>query len=114
MLWCLSQILEKRVIMWRAQTAEIIDEGAGRPRGLFRQLRSEGRFRYIRRLPPPDLTPWINHFWMVRWDLRGVDPYEQETLPHPNVHVVFEEDNSCVYGVVTGKFVRKLVGKSQV
>ena len=93
---------------------EMIDDGAGRPRGLLQWPPPEGRFRYVRRLPPQDLTPWIRHFWMVSWDLRGLDPYRPATLPHPNVHVVFEEGASRVHGVDTGKFVRLLEGKSQV
>jgi len=51
---------------------------------------------------------------MVSWDLRGLGPYQQETLPHPNVHVVFEEGASQVNGVATGRFTRVLSGKSQV
>jgi len=106
--------LEKRVIARKAHTEEIIDDGAGRPRGLLQWPPPEGRFRYVRRLPPPDLTPWITHFWMVSWDLRGLDPYRAETLPHPNVHLVFEKGASRVHGVATGRFERPLHGKSQV
>jgi len=95
-------------------TEEIIDQGAGRPRGVLQWPPPEGRFRYARRLPPPDLTPWIAHFWMVGWDLRGLAAYQQETLPHPNVHVVFEDGASQVHGVATGRFTRLLEGKSQV
>ncbi len=106
--------MEKRAIATPAHTEEIIDHGAGRPRGLLQWPPPEGRFRYARRLPPPDLAPWITHFWMVSWDLRGLDPYQPQTLPHPNVHVVFEEDASYVNGVATGRFARLLEGKSQV
>jgi len=106
--------LEKRVIARQAYADEIIDDGAGRPRGVLQWPPPRGRFRYARRLPPTDLAPWITHFWMVSWDLRGLDPYQQETLPHPNVHVVFEEGASQVIGVATDRFARVLAGKSQV
>lgn len=62
--------------------------------------------------PTPDLAPFIEHYWIVAWDLRGREPHRQETLPQPNVHVVFEANNSHVYGVVTGRFSRHLDGKS--
>jgi len=97
-----------------SRTEEIIDHGASRPRGLLQWPPPDGRFRYARRLPPPDLTPWITHFWMVSWDLRGLGSYQPETLSHPNIHVVFEEGASTVNGVVTGRFSRLLEGKSQV
>jgi AraC-like DNA-binding protein len=106
--------LEKRAIARPAHTEEIIDDGAGRPRGLLQWPPPKGRFRYVRRLPPQDLAPWVTHFWMVSWDLRGLGSYQPETLPHPNVHVVFEERASQVNGVATGRFARILEGKSQV
>jgi len=106
--------LEKRVIAGQAYTEEVIDKGAGRPRGLLQWPPPEGRFRYVRRLPPPDLALWIAHFWMVSWDLRGLGPFQPETLPHPNVHVVFEEGASYVNGVTTSRFARLLEGESRV
>jgi AraC-like DNA-binding protein len=33
--------------------------------------------------PSEDLRPFVAHFWMVRWDLRGEPPFVAETLPHP-------------------------------
>jgi AraC-like DNA-binding protein len=51
---------------------------------------------------------------MVSWDLRGLDPYQPETLPHPNVHVVFEKGASQVHGVSTARFARLLEGQSRV
>jgi len=105
--------LEKRVIARQAYVDEI-DDGAGRPRGVLQWPPPRGRFRYARRLPLTDLAPWITHFWMGQLGLRGLGPYQQETLPHPNVHVVFEEGASQVNGVGTGRFTRVLSGKSQV
>jgi AraC-like DNA-binding protein len=49
---------------------------------------------------------------MVSWDLRGLEPRLVESLPHPNVHVVFERPESRVWGVSTSKFSRMLEGKS--
>jgi hypothetical protein len=51
---------------------------------------------------------------MVSWDLRGCEPHVAESLPHPNIHAVFEKDSSVVCGVQTCKFSRVLVGRSQV
>jgi AraC-like DNA-binding protein len=49
---------------------------------------------------------------MVSWDLRGLEPRLVESLPHPNVHVVFEKSTSKVWGISTSKFSRTLEGKS--
>jgi AraC-like DNA-binding protein len=79
---------------------------------------ADGRLRHARRRPPadlePDLEPWIQHFWSVAWDLRGCKPFLQETLPHPNVHIVFEDRRCRIAGVHTARFSTTLEGKSRV
>jgi AraC-like DNA-binding protein len=70
--------------------------------------------RHTRRRPPADLAEWIEHFWSVSWDFRDCDPFLQQTLPHPNVHVVFEASRSGIAGVTTKRFSRTLEGESRV
>jgi AraC-like DNA-binding protein len=70
--------------------------------------------RHARRMPPADLEPWIQHFWSVRWDLRGYEPFLQETVPHPNVHIVFDGSGAHVAGVHTARFSTTLEGASRV
>jgi AraC-like DNA-binding protein len=50
----------------------------------------------------------------VSWDLRGCEPFLQETLPHPNVHIVFDQSGSHVAGVHTGRFSTTLEGQARV
>jgi AraC-like DNA-binding protein len=97
-----------------AEIEEVFDPEVGAPRGVLKAPPEAGKFRMLRRSPAPDLAHFIAHYWMVRWDLRGQKPHVQETLPHPNIHVVFEKDNSMVGGVTTGKFTRVLEGRSHV
>jgi AraC-like DNA-binding protein len=61
-------------------------------------------FRMARYLPPSGLAPFLEHVWIVEWDLRGQPPFVQRTLPYPSVHVVFDRARSGVFGVVTGAF----------
>jgi AraC-like DNA-binding protein len=93
---------------------EIYDSGAGRPRGVLRPPPAEGRLRHARKSPPADLEPWVQHFWSVSWDLRGCEPFLQETLPHPNVHIVFDRNGAHVAGVHTARFSTTLEGESRV
>lgn len=72
------------------------------------------KFRLSRRLPSPDLRPFVEHYWIVAWDLRGQEPYTQETLPYPSAHLVFDAAYTRIYGVMTGKFARKLEGCGHV
>lgn len=91
---------------------EIFDPGVGSARGILRRPPPAGQFTHLRRCPPLDLAPCIDHYWMVTWDLRR--PYLQETLPHPNVYLVFESGKCVISGINTEKFSRVLEGKSGV
>jgi AraC-like DNA-binding protein len=86
----------------------------GKPRGVLHPAPREGRSTHARYAPPEDLAPFVEHFWIVRWDFRGRQPFFQETLPHPSVHVVLEKGHSRVVGVVRGRFSRLLQGEGQV
>jgi len=66
------------------------------------------------RKPAQSLAELIDYYWIVTWDLRDHGPHIQKTLPQPNVHVAFEKGNSHVYGIVTGRFSRRLEGKSRL
>lgn len=57
----------------------------------------------------------MEHYWVVEWDLRGQAPELAETLPHPNVHMVFEQGGgSRIRGPATAKFSRLLEDKGGV
>src|SRR6266496_4780993 len=98
-----------------------------RPRGVLKPAGPPGgQFFHLRLAPPPTLARWVQHFWMVEWDLREVAPRVQETLPHPSVYLVFEQKlerplpqplpqmAAEISGVSTGKFSRRLEGWSRV
>lgn len=72
-----------------------------------------GEFAHSRIAPPPELADRIEHFWRVRWNLEGLAPQVQETLPHPNVHIVIEPGSSAAWGVHTARWTRELSGRSQ-
>jgi AraC-like DNA-binding protein len=93
---------------------EVFDAEVGKARGVLRRPPPAGKIRHSRRSASPELVPWIAHYWMVSWDLRGCEPHNPETVPHPNFQVVFEKDHSMVSGVFTNKFSRTLEGRSHV
>src|SRR5579862_4021441 len=95
-----------------ATVQQVYDAAAGPPRGILQTQPVAGQFRHARRSPSPELAHCIAHYWFVSWDLRGLEPYIAETLPHPNVHAIFEPSGSTVAGVHTAKFSRRLEGRS--
>src|SRR5271163_871492 len=95
-----------------ATQEQVFDPAAGPARGVLKSVSTPGQFRHARRSPAPELAHIIAHYWLVSWDLRDLDPHTAETLPHPNVHAVFEPADSIVAGVHTAKFTRVLKGRS--
>jgi AraC-like DNA-binding protein len=85
-----------------------------KPRGILNFKAGEKKFQLSRHLPSQDLRFFVERYWIVNWDLRGQEPYVQETLPFPCVNLVFEKDRSRVYGVDTGKFARLLENQGRV
>ena len=84
------------------------------PRGVLNLKMAEKKFRLSLYLPSPDLSVFIEHYWIVNWDLRNQEPYLQENLPHPCVHLVFEKGQSRIVGVMRGKFSYLLKDKGRV
>ena len=84
---------------------------AAPPRGVLHRL-AVGEFAHGRVAAPVDLAEHVEHFWSVRWNLEGRAPQVQETLPHPNVHLVVEPGRADAWGVHTGRWRRVLEGRS--
>lgn len=70
-----------------------------------------GTTRHVRYPPSADLAFWVEHYWVVEWDLR--EPFVAQNLPHPSVHLVIG-DESRVMGVVSGRHTRVLEGHGRV
>ncbi|MDQ0795772.1 helix-turn-helix domain-containing protein [Streptomyces sp. B1I3] len=80
------------------------------------------RVRFRLREPAPGLRHWLEHYWLIDWDL--TEPYVSQVVPHPSVHLVFQRSESGspaeraghaeVYGIVQGLFSRRLEGRGRV
>jgi AraC-like DNA-binding protein len=84
------------------------------PRGLLNLNRAAERVRLARYLPPPPVAFFVEHYWVVEWDLRGEPPFTSESLPYPSVHLVLRDRAWRVTGVTTGRFSQLLQGAGQV
>lgn len=75
-----------------------------RPKGVVDPATANRMFRLARYLPSPELAPFLDHYWVVEWDLRGKPAHVQRTLPYPCVNLVFDAGRTAVFGVPTGAF----------
>jgi AraC-like DNA-binding protein len=81
------------------------------PRGILVPRFKAGSFCHERVAPSAALAALVEHYWFVGWDMQGHPPQQQETLPHPNVHLVIENDSDGVYGVHTARYTKLLAGQ---
>src|SRR5438067_13140023 len=52
-----------------------VNAEAGEPRGILNRKAGEEKFRLSLHQPAPDLVFFVEHYWVVDWDLRGQEPY---------------------------------------
>lgn len=83
------------------------------PRGILATAAAQGQhYHHERYHPSPDLGDYVEHYWVVEWNVPS--PTRVETLPHPNVHMIFAAGGSEVRGPSRTKFSRVLEGKGAV
>jgi AraC-like DNA-binding protein len=83
-------------------------------RGVLRPDLAATRFGLARHRPSDMLNPFVDYYWILRWDLRGEPPHTQTILPHPNVNLSFEASGAGIYGVDRRLFNRSLSGAGRV
>lgn len=84
------------------------------PRGVLNIREGSKHFQLSRYHPSPKLAHFVEHYWIVRWNLENQSPFRQDVLSHPNIHLVFSEEGVRIWGVVTGRFTRILEGEGKV
>ena len=77
---------------------------AAEPKGIVTPAVAEQKFRLGRYFPAADLAAFVEHYWIVAWDLSGQRPHVQRTLPYPCVNMVFDRGRTAIFGVARGAF----------
>ena len=89
-------------------------EKPGPHRGVLDLAHAEQNFSLRRYYPSATLAPFIEHFWIIHWDLRGRPDYTAEVLPHPAVNLAFTRERGWITGVTTAKYTYHLEGAGDV
>ncbi|WP_316758861.1 helix-turn-helix transcriptional regulator [Streptomyces herbicida] len=86
-------------------------------RGIVDAAELFARVDFRRREPAQPLRPYLEHYWLIDWEL--TQPYASHVVPHPSVNIVFQrfegqEPFAEVAGIGLGLFTQKLEGKGRV
>ncbi|MGX1545938.1 DUF6597 domain-containing transcriptional factor [Streptomyces adustus] len=80
-----------------------------RQRAILHPRTAAERFRLDHEPAPADLTPFVDGYWILHWDL--TEPHQQQVLTHPVVHLTFTTGGQAhITGVVSDTFTREISG----
>jgi len=88
--------------------------GAEIPKGIVDPAGAARRIRLASYPPSPPLQCFVDYFWIVEWNMHGRAPEIQRVLPYPNAHLVFDQGQTAIHGVVRGAFERTVEGAGRV
>lgn len=85
------------------------------PRGIIQTGAPAGSITHARYEVDAPLDGMLEHWWTVRWALPEGAEETRATLPHPSIHVTFEEATGAqVVGVVRGRFTWRTRGAGRI
>jgi len=86
------------------------------PRGILKTAVADiQRYRHERYHPSSEVELYVEHYWAVEWDLSGQVRERAETLPHPSVHMIFDQEgHSRIRGPARAKFSTLLENKGGI
>jgi AraC-like DNA-binding protein len=92
--------------------------------GVLRPDEGQRHFTLGRPAAHPDLAPWVDRYWTIRWELPRGASYLSSVLSHPALHLSVESGDgprhgfpmpaALLHGVVTRRFDILLRGEGRV
>lgn len=84
------------------------------PRGRLDPAGFERHVSFHTYPPPDDLTPFIEHFWTIRWDEADNTYYSEEVMHRPYVDVFVSLQQFGIQGTVRGKRTYVATGSGRI
>ncbi|MCZ8522217.1 MULTISPECIES: helix-turn-helix domain-containing protein [Paenibacillus] len=82
--------------------------------GVLNLQEDSPKFRLTRHTPSGELSFFVKHYWIVRWELEEGETHLQEVIPNPCVNLVVERNKSAIFGPSRHKFTHLLQGRGCV
>lgn len=76
----------------------------------------EAAEHYTFKIHPPSnvLAPFIDYYWIMRWDLTNQPPFMAEVIPSPYTNLTFMPEGARITGVTTGKYEYQLKDRGAI
>ncbi|AOZ93888.1 AraC family transcriptional regulator [Paenibacillus crassostreae] len=83
-------------------------------KGILQMKAANRNFSISRHKPSEHLRFFIQHYWIVDWNLTGKSPHRQEVLQHPGVNIIFQRGLSRINGIESKKSTYILQGEGRI
>lgn len=104
------------MVLNKRDTGVVTDPRGRGEAAILRPTTSAQHIDISRVAPSPRWAPYVEYHWIVRWDCP--EPYEQQVIPQPCVHVTAEPFDGAprllVNGITREPFTRRLHGVGHV
>lgn len=84
------------------------------PKEVLNPLEASRRYTFRTYPASTALEPFIEYYWIMRWDLTTQPPFIAEVVPSPYTNLTFMREGARVTGVTTGKYTYKLNGHGAI
>lgn len=92
----------------------MIKQKSETPKGIINAAFFKDSFDFQLFHPSDHLKHYIEHYWLISWQLPDGTSHSQEVIPHPCNHLTFLAGDSKIKGVQTQKYTHKLSGSGNI
>lgn len=84
------------------------------PVGILNVDYFQNNFSRTTYFPRERLADYIEHYWLISWDMPKGERHQQEVIPHPCTHLTFLKNDSHIQGVCKQKYTHTLQGSGNI
>lgn len=64
--------------------------------------------------PKKYLQDYVEHYWLISWDMPEGKSHQQDVIPHPSTHLTFLKNTSHIQGICKEKYSHTLQGSGNI
>lgn len=100
-----------RSVLQKSATSDTYGE---LPHEVLNPLNAGQQYSFQLYQPLAGLADFIEHYWVVHWDLRDKPAFTVEVIPSPYINMTFMSEGPRITGVTTGKYTYELKEKGAI